>query len=273
MPINAAELVKTGIYQASGSLGSIAGELDEIDALARRRKRQVTLLFSFAAVAFIGGVLLLSLQPWIGVSVLALFGVLVYLGTRMTRGALVVGDRIKLVRGIMSMMANDTAPKTPASIWICFDQKGNTLSDKPWPVKKKGKERLATCEWLRLQTAMLDGTEVSQTITDFFRDRTYINPRGKSKKKRRITSVVVQKYKFWPEIYGDPAGFPDQVQELVHLPQSAALRDLRIDGKTLTAKMQVKVNTDLLQACTALSLGSYRILNLARLVARGRSAK
>jgi hypothetical protein len=243
--------------------------MDEIDAFVNRRKKQTKLFFGLAAAAFIVGLIALQFTAWVGVPVLLLFGGLLYAGIINVRHTPELGGRVQLVKGLAAILANDAALKAPATIWMCFDQKGTTLSEAPWPAKKRGKERHSTCEWLRLETTLLDGTELSQTITDFFRDRTYVNPRGKSKKKRRVTSVVTQKYKFVSDVYGDPAGFSEQIRQLVRLPHSATLRDLRIGAKTLTAKIQVKATTDLLPACTGLSLGAYRILNLSRLVGKG----
>ena len=267
--MNAAELIKTGIYEAKGSMGSIAHDMDEIEVLVRNRKRQTKIILICGLVAFGIGAALTSVQPWIGVPLMVLAGGGLYVCYVYHRGTPDVLDRLKLVRGLAVMLANDAALKAPASIRMSCDQKGTMLSEAPWPNRKNGKERRASCDWLRLETTMLDGTEFSQTVTDFFRDRTYTNPRGKSKKKRRTTSVVVQRYKFPSDIYGDPAGFPEQIQQLVHLPQSATLRDLRVNAKTLTAKVHVKLNTDLLQSCTMLSLGAYRILNLSRQVGEG----
>jgi len=269
MPINVSELTKTGIYQTKATIEIIARDMDEIDALRVSRRKQKNQFFTLAAIAFVAGAVLTAVTPWIGVPILIIFGGLVYAGTMAHRSTPEGPDRTNLVKGLVTKLANDAHPRAPVSVWISLDQKGNTISEKPWPVKKKGKERRATCDWLRMETTLLDGTELSQTITDFFRDRTYTNPRGKFKKKRRITAVVVQKYGFPPEIYGDPARFPDEeIGKLIHLPPSATLRGLRLTDKTLTAKVQVKSGSDLLQSCTMLSLGVYRIFNLARLVAQ-----
>jgi hypothetical protein len=262
-------MTRSGIYEAQGSLGSIARDMDEIDALVKRRKRETKIIVICAVLVLLSGFVLTRIQPWIGLPLVVLGGGALYAGFVRDRGTPDAADRVKLVRGLAAMLANDADLKAPATIWMSFDQKGSTLSEAPWPVKKKGKERRASCEWLRLETTLLDGTELTQNITDYFRDRTYVNPRGKSKKKRRVTSVVVQKYKFVADVYGDPAGFPEQIRQLVRLPYSATLRDLRINPKTLTARIHVKVNADLLPACTALSLGAYRILNLSRLVGKG----
>jgi len=267
--MNAAELIKSGIYEAKGSLGSIAHDMDEIEVLVRRRKKQSKIIVICGLVAFAIGAVLTNVQPWIGVPLMMLAGGALYACYAFHRGTPDVADRVKLVRGLAVMLANDAALKAPASISMSCDQKGTMLSEAPWPNRKNGKERHASCDWLRLETTLLDGTEFSQTVTDFFRDRTYTNPRGKHKKKRRTTSVVVQRYKFPRDIYGDPAGFPEQIQQLVHLPHSATLRDLRVNSKTLSAKVHVKLNTDLLQSCTMLSLGAYRILNLSRQVGKG----
>jgi len=199
---------------------------------------------------------------------------LVYAGTLADRSIPAAPNRTNLVKGLVAMLTGDVSAKSPVSVWISLDQKGTILSEKPWPVKKKGKECRAACEWLRLEAPLLDGTDFSQTITDFFRDRTYTNPRGKSKKKRRTTSVVVQKYRFMAEIYGEPARFPEEeISPFIQLPPSATLRGLHVSEKALTAKVQVKlVESDLLQSCAMLSLGAYRILNLARRVSAGGTA-
>ena len=275
MPINVTELTKTGIYQATAPLAIIARDMDEIDALRLSRKKRRNQFFILALVALVVGLIVMTVgmtvtrfAPLAGVPLLIAFGGLVWVGTIANRGILAAPERTNLVKGLVAMLAADAHSKAPVSIWISLDQKGTTLCEEPWLAKKKGKERRASCEWLRLEAPMLDGTGFSQTITDFFRDRSYVNPRGKSKKKRRTTSEVVQKYRFPAEIYGDPARFPEEeVGTLINLPHSATLRGLRVSEKALTARVQVKlVEADLLQSCTMLSLGVYRILNLARRV-------
>ena len=242
MPINVTELTKTWIYQAKAPLEIIAGDMAEIDALRLSRQKERNRLFTLACVALVVGLIVTKFFPWIGVPILVAFGVLVWAGTIAHHTIPAAADRTNLVKGLATMLSGDAHKKAPVSVWLSLDQKGTTLSEKPWPVKKKGKERRAACEWLRLEAPMLDGTEFSQTITDFFRDRSYANPRGKIKKKRRTTSVVVQKYRFPVEIYGDPARFPEQeIGTMIQLPQSATLRGLRVSEKALTARVQVKL--------------------------------
>lgn len=273
MPINADQIVKTGIYATRAPLEVIAGEMDEIEALRLRRITQLKTLVILAIIACLGGAVLLGVNPWIGVPVLLGFAGLIYAAIVTHRGTPNTPDRIRLVKGLTSMLANDTSAKTPVSVWMSFDRKGTTLSEHPWPNRKNGKERHANCNWLRLDTSLLDGTEFAQTIVDLIRERTYTNPRGKRKTKRRAVAMVVQRYRFPAETYGDPTNFSEEIRQLVHLPQSATLRGLRVGGKALTARVKVKAASDLLPSCTMLSLGVYRIFNLARRVALQGGAK
>src|SRR5277367_2159898 len=122
--MNAAQLIKTGIYEAKSSLGSIAHDMDEIEVLVRKRKKQTKIIVICALVAFGIGAVLTNFQPWIGVPLMVLAGGALYACYLAHRGTPDVPDRFKLVRGLAVMLANDAALKAAASIWMSCDQKG-----------------------------------------------------------------------------------------------------------------------------------------------------
>jgi len=55
------------------------------------------------------------------------------------------------------------------------------------------------------------------------------------------------------------------------VPESATLRDTRVTEKAIIVKSVVILREDVAQTCAMMSLGAYRVLNLARRVAAGQS--
>ena len=70
-------------------------------------------------------------------------------------------------------------------------------------------------------------------------------------------------------VYGDARPAYEALHEEIRLPGSATLRDTRVTEKAIVVKAMVMLKEDLDQTMAMLSLGVYRILNLARRVGCG----
>ena len=75
------------------------------------------------------------------------------------------------------------------------------------------------------------------------------------------------------EVYGDPTPLGPKMQKEFHLPQSASVRGLEVNGRAVKVKALVTNSDDLAQASSMLALGVYRMLNLSRKLAARKRAQ
>src|SRR5262249_47544746 len=111
---------------------------------------------------------------------------------------------------------------------------------------------------------LLDGTDISETVTELTRERTYKNPRNKIKTKTRNRYIAAVRLDYPKDVYGDAQPSSTSLQEQIRVPDSATNRDLRVTEKAIVIKALVDIQEDVAQTLSMLSLGAYRILNLAR---------
>ena len=68
---------------------------------------------------------------------------------------------------------------------------------------QNGKQRLYKASWFSLETSLHDGTTFTETIDDLIRQRSFTNPRGKSKSKTRTHSLLGMRFAYPQKVYGD----------------------------------------------------------------------
>ena len=159
--------------------------------------------------------------------------------------------------------------KAPYSLRLALAANPTTLSDGKWPGRKNGKQLLLEDCWFSLQGPLLDGTVVTDEIKELTRKRTFSNARGKSKTKSRITHVVDIRFSYPKQLYGDARAAEKALHGEVKVASSAALRAVRVTEKAVAMKAVVRVEDQILPTAGMLSVGAYRILNLARTMAAG----
>jgi hypothetical protein len=120
---------------------------------------------------------------------------------------------------------------------------------------------------------LLDGTVLTETVKELTRKRTYVNQNRKSKTKIRQRYLATLRFVYPDDMYGDARPACAALQEAIRVPASATLRDRRVTEKAIVVKAVAVLTEDVVRTSAMLSLGVYRILNLARRVAAGRPAK
>jgi hypothetical protein len=273
MPVDQQRLEAQGVYDARAPLESLISDLDEIasltDRMASERLRQIKgggIVMVVGVLGFILGAVSSSGALTFG-SVIAFLGGLIWLVyAAIGRGKFrAYPKRIEIARQRLAMIQQDAHPETRFSFRLALAPKPVMLSEEAWSLRKNGKQQSFEDAWLSLAGQLLDGTDVEDEIKELIRKRSYSNPRGKQRTKSRTTHLVNVRFTYPAETYGD-ARIARQalLNEEVKTPPSAMLKDLRVTDKAVALKAVVTSATDIAQTATMLSMGAYRVLNLAR---------
>jgi hypothetical protein len=268
MPIDAERFRTDGVYESQGTLAALAGDLQEIDRITlecrARRKRLGWLGFAL----LVTGIVFLST----GNTLLVVLGILLdsaaiitwIVAFRYGRGLLAKPYRCAAVRGFGDMLGEDADPKAPVTVRMALKDGKKLITQQEWPLRKKGKQRFYEDPWLSLEARMLDGTTFSETVMDLVRERSFVNPRGKSKTKTRVRHAVSVRFAYPSDLYGDASAKVGTLADSIKVPSTARVKGVRVTGRDIKAKAVVNRTEDLVPTGRMLALGVYRMLNLAR---------
>jgi hypothetical protein len=164
-------------------------------------------------------------------------------------------------------LIRDVHKSAPFSAKLVLKATPTLIKEEPWAARKSGKQQFFEEEFASLEVELLDGTVLTETVEELTRKRTYRNPRGKYKSKSRSRYFVTLRLGYPSGLYGDARTANDTLHEEVRVPSSATVRELRVTEKAIVVKAMVVLRQDVVQSSEMLSLGAYRILNLARRLA------
>jgi hypothetical protein len=277
MAFNQQQLEKAGVYEAKSSLSSLLTDLEQIagiaEAVAARQKARAktggwTILAGVigAIAGAATGVGLLSL-----VSILAIiFGIGWWIYS-FFGGARLTGHRVRLdiAKARLAMIQQDAGAQAHFSLRLALASNPTHLSQEAWTGRKNGRQQFFEECWLSLQGPLLDGTVVTDEIKDLKRTRTFTNASGKRKTKHRLTHLVNVRFSYPKELYGDARPAEKALHGEMKVAPSATLRDVRVTEKAITMKALVEAEKEIVTTAGMLSVGGYRILNLARRIAAG----
>jgi hypothetical protein len=266
MPVDVNRLRTEGLYESREPVAGLAADLDMVQSLAagwHDARKRLALYATFAL--FVGIIGLFAFLP-VGI-VFVLLGVwLLYRMKAYPKAVANHMERCTFGRSVAAMLWADADPKAPAAIRLAFRPKEETLSEGVLPNRKNGKQRLYKVSWFSVEAILHDGTTFSETVDDFVRERSFTNPRGKSKSKKRTQRLIAMRFDYPSEIYGDLTPFREKMEKEIQLPEGAAVRGLEISGRAVKVKalLTQTEGSYLAQASTMLALGVYRMLNLSR---------
>ena len=275
MAFDQQQLEKHGIYETKSSLSGLLSDLDQIARIAaamevqRKKRRNLGIWILVGGLVGVVAGLATGIGALVGLSVLAIIGGpcwIIY--ASVTAGKLCDHPvRLQIARERIAMIQQDSSPQAHFSIRLALASNPVKLSDAEWSRRKNGKEQLFEESWLSLEGHLLDGTVIADEIKDLIRKRTYSNPRGKRKTKSRINYLVNIRFYYPKKLYGDARPAEQALHGEVKVAGSAALRSVRVTEKAIALKALVGLNKDITQTVGMLSVGGYRILNLARRMA------
>ena len=176
-------------------------------------------------------------------------------------------SRCQLVKELFKVHQQDADPRSPFSVRLAMKSQPTLVKEEPWADRKNGKQKFFQEDYLSIEGELLDGTVLSENLTELTRKRSFTNPRGKSKTKTRSRYILALKFRYPNDLYKDARPAQQALHEGVRVPSSANVRELRVDEKAITVKSMVKVEGEIVQASAMSCLGAYRILNLARRLA------
>ena len=275
MAIDVSQLQERGVYESRLPLDALLQDLERIgklqaETLAFRKKLRIGAGFVLLAGVAIAIAAASGSSSAFGFSAFLVFALAVALfvysfiyGRKLCKHS----DRLVTMRELSKVRRQDAHAKSPFAARLAIVGEPKLIREEAWTPRKNGKQKFFAEEFLSLEGELLDGTVLTETITELSRKRTYSNPRGKIKSKTRLRYLVTVRFAYPPDRYGDARQANDALHEEIRVPSSAAVRDTRVSEKSIVIKALVKMSPDVLQTCAMLSMGAYRILNLARRMA------
>jgi hypothetical protein len=275
MAFDQKQLEKLGIYETKSPLPTLLGDLDQISIIAAamegQKKKRVKAGVQILVGGLIGTVfgLFTSLGVLTALSFLAAAGGVAWIiHAKVTAGKLVDHRaRLQIAKERIAMIQQDVNLQAPFSFRLALSSNPTQQPEEHWSGRKNGKQQFCEECWLSLEGHLLDGTVLCDEIKDLTRKRTYSNPRGKRKTKVRTTYQVNVSFYYPKSIYGDARPAEQLLHGEVKVAPSARLRDVRVNEKAIALKAQVASENEIVQTAGMLSVGGYRILNLARRMA------
>jgi hypothetical protein len=273
MAIDAKRLLKEGLFEAQGPLQSLVQDLEQIEKIyqesaTRRRKMRLA-----AGLWLIGAVICVVLSAatdrgaYLGTLAFAGFAIALLLficSFVYGRKVMKHNSRRDLLKKLFGVVQQDADAQSAFSVRLSLDDHPKLISEVPWPQRKNGKQQYFEESWLSLEGRLLDGAILSEQITELSRKRTFTNPRGKTKTKRRSRFLVALRFAYPKDVYGDARAAQQALHEQVRLPAPATLRGVRVSEKAIALKALTPSSSEIPRLTGMLAMGAYRILNLAR---------
>ena len=277
MPVDAHRLRTQGTYEVTLPLGSIIEDLAQINAVLQETEATRKKLRRFSGFTVLAFVALAIAAVTMHSNALGFLAFLAFSGgLALFIYSFVYGrslhkhyQRYALLNALFQSLRQDADTRATFRVKLALKEQPKLLREEPYPQRKRGKQKFFEEEYLTSEGELLDGTVVRESITELTRKRTYTNPRGKMKTKTRKRYLVILRLDYPSEVYGDARPAQEALSEELQAPPSATVRDLRVNEKAIAVKVLVESEQEIAQACGMVSVGAYRILNLARRVAAG----
>lgn len=269
MPIDAERFRTAGVYESHAPLSALAGDLDTIDRIVLHcRARRKRLGWSGAALILCGIMIVATGVVPLVLGILAFPGAIAcwIIAVRYGRAVIAREYRRTAVRRFGELLAEDADPTSPVTVRMALKDGKTLLAEQPYTQRKKGKQRLYQDPWLSMEARLLDGTTLTDNVTDLVRERSFVNPRGKWKTKTRVRHIVGVRFAYPAERYGDASACVGKLADAIKVPSTASVKGVRVTGRDIKVKALVNKTDDLAQTGRMLALGVYRMLNLARRV-------
>lgn len=272
MAIDVQRLRTECIYETAAPLRSVVEDLAQIEALLQSTASRRSSLIRIGVVLLIAAIVVIIAGSIISQGIVIGFGVLLLIvsiclliyGGTYGRKLLKHRTRPDLLKQRLAVIQQDARAQERFSVRLTLESTPQVLSEEPWPVRKNGKQQFLKESWLAIEGPLLDGTALSEDITELSRKRTFTNQNGKRKTKIRSRYLVTTRFSYPPDLYGDASRAHGALHEDVRVPPSATVRSVRVNEKAITLKALVRLENEVVQTAGMLSMGAYRILNLAR---------
>ena len=264
MPLDLDQLRKTCVYESRAPIETTGAALMQIESIVSGWHKVRLRLLLAGIGTLVLSLIVLALYPPAGIVLIALGIGLFFLRKRYPKGVANGMFRCQFSKSIADVLGRDTHPNVQSTMRLAFDPQKELLSETALPHRKNGKQKLYRAPWFSLENRLLDGTSFTETIDDLERQRSFTNPRGKSKTKTRTRHLISMRFGYPSEVYGDLTPLAGRMQKEIQLPRSALVRGVEVNDRAVKLKALVTESADLAQTSTMLALGVYRMLNLSR---------
>lgn len=264
MPLDVNRLRQERLYETRAPLETVPADLASIGSLAAGLRATRKRFQLAGAGTLLAGGIAMTASVAVGLALIALSICLFWRVKAYPKAIANNLPRCELVKSVTAMLSHDADAKAHAAIRLAFAPKQELLSESKLANRRNGKEKLYKASWFSVETSLHDSTIFTETIDDLVRQRSFTNPRGKSKTKTRTRSLVGMRFSYPSKIYGDLTPMAEKMQKEIQLPPSASVRALEVTGRVVKVKALVTESADLARTSSMLALGVYRMLNLAR---------
>ena len=272
MAIDAAKLRKTGIYDTRAPLPTLLADLDQIGGMVQAAEATRRRVRIYSGLAMILGIVCAVLAGLVGSTVFSFLCFLTFaLGVGLFIYSFITGrdfhkhhDRYELLRDISKGIQPDADPRAKFAVKLQMKSNRSFVREEPVPHRKNGKQKFYEEQFLSISGELLDGTHIEETVTELARERTYTNPRGKTKSKTRQRYLLNVALYYPGDVYGDARHAQHLLSEKIHVPTSAMVKNVNVTEKAISVKTMLRAEKEIPRASSMVCLGAYRILNLAR---------
>ena len=275
MAIDKKKLQTEGTYQVKAPLRSILEDVDQMVSFLQAIESERHKLRKFGGLFIAGGIVLAIGASIVGINIIAFLGFLAFTcGVGLFIYSFVYGramhghqSRCQLLKELFGVHQQDADPRSPFSVRLALKPQPTKLKDESWPLRRDGREQFFKEEYLSIEGELLDGTVLSENLTELTRKRTFKNPRGKPRTRTRSRYILALKFRYSSDVYKDARSAQQALHEEIRVPSSVNVRETTVDEKAITIKSMILLDREIVQASAMSCLGAYRILNLARRLA------
>ncbi|HLJ45673.1 MAG TPA: hypothetical protein VKU01_06685 [Bryobacteraceae bacterium] len=272
MPVDAEKLRKQAVYEAQAPLQSVLDDLDQIGQIAasfEARRRTIRHAALWCLLGFVLGLIIgayAGIDWLVGLAFLSLAFCIGLFIWQFRFGRKIIANRKRgdLLKELLASLQWDVHERATFAVRLSLDDAPLLVSEAKWTGRRSGKQFFYKQSWLTVEAPMLDGATLSEEITELSRKRTYLNPRGKRKIKNRSRYLVTLRLIYPKDRYGDARPAHAALPQPVKVPEFSTVRDVRVTEKAIAIKALVPDQKAIPNTAEMLSLGAYRILNLAR---------
>jgi len=275
MAINTEQLGKQGSYEAKVPLPSVLGDLDQILRIIQERQAFRKKLRLYAGLCLVIGIVVGITAATINngllfgfvsfpafVACLALFIYSFVYSNQMLKHR----NRCDLLKQLAASVQQDAGGNAAFSVRLALANSSKLVSEAPWDQRKNGKQQFFEDQWIALEGRLLDGTALTESVTELMRKRSFTNPRGKHKTKTRSRYLLNLCFDYPADLYGDPRLVRQQPED-IRVPASANVKDVRVTDQSIAVKAMVLDPEEIMQTSAMLSLAVYQILKSSRRLA------
>jgi hypothetical protein len=261
MAIDAQKLRKDYVFTGKGTPAELLADLPKIQGVLDGIKWRSRLLnwcaFGVGGVGVILGVIYTKLFLFLGIG----GGIAVAVWASIVGEVLKNTEHLGVTEDILQKLSYDSATRARFEVTMRLKDERKILSTHP---HRGGTQTVFLNPWLDVKGKFLDGTVLTENITDLLRERKRKNPRGKTKTKSRRLHVITMRLQYPPGRYGNAMPIALKLKSTFRLPAKSVVKAFKPSPQALVVKAVAQDGVGVKLVQDALLLGCYRILNLAR---------